>query len=406
MTIFIVGIVALIFAWVSFKKPVWGLSAILFLLPTYLIRLNVFGLPTTALEMLIVFFLLGLAATRPDYRKLAELGRINWAVALFFLAAIIGALISPEKARALGQLKAFFLEPILLFYAAVLILREKENLKLSLQSLLLSSAVISLFGLFQSVTYVGLPIRFWGSGLEPQRIVSFFEYPNALALFLAPLIGLFFTLELKQYALFESKWVARTCLTLMAVALLLTFSRGAWIAVLITLGLLFIKNIGLKKTGLIAVGVIVAGLLLPELRERILAGIADPSSRAHWDLMKVGVNKILQSPFLGNGLYGFRTTLEQSNFTGEILNYPHNIFLNFWLEIGLLGLLAFGWIINLALHQQKKHLSIPALAASSFLLIVILHGLVDAPYFKNDLAILFWFAISLFYIPPKESEAA
>ena len=406
MTIFTAGIIALVFAWVSFKKPVWGFAAVLALLPVYLIRLTVLNLPTTLLEFMILGFLAGFAVSRPDYKKLFSLGKIHWAVGLFLLAAIIGTLVSPEKGRALGQLKAFFVEPILLFYAAILLLQEKQNLKLAMQSLLFSAATLSLFGLFQSVTYLGLPIRFWGSGLEPQRIVSLFEYPNALALFLAPLIGLFFTLELKNYHLFEEKWVTRTCLTLMAVALLLTFSRGAWIAVLITLGLLLLKNIGLKKTGLVAAGILILGFLLPELRERILSGISDPSARAHWDLMTVGINKVLQSPFLGNGLYGFRTTLEQSTFTGEILNYPHNIFLNFWLEIGLLGLLAFGWIINLALRQQKKHLSVPALAASSFLLIVVLHGLVDAPYFKNDLAILFWFSISLFYTIPAEHKTA
>jgi len=406
MTIFTAGLIAIVSAWMAFKKPVWALSAILALLPAYLIRLTVWGFPTTLLELLILAFLAGLAARGPDYKKLLSLGKINWAVGLFLLAAIVGTLTSPEQARALGQLKAFFVEPILLFYAAILLLQEKQNLKLALQSLLLSATALSLFGLFQYFTYFGLPIRFWGSGMEPERIVSLFEYPNALALFLGPLIGLFFTLELKNYYLFKEKWIPRVGLGLMAAALILTFSRGAWLAVLITLGLLLIKNIGLKKTALVAATVLIAGILLPSLWERIIAGISDPSARAHWDLMTAGINKVLASPFWGNGLYGFRTTLEQSNFAGEILNYPHNIFLNFWLEIGLLGLLAFGWIINLALRQQRKHLSVPALAASSFLLIVILHGLVDVPYFKNDLAILFWFALSLFYLSPKESSVA
>lgn len=405
MTIFTAGIIALIFTWISFKKPVWALSAILALLPTYLIRLTIFGLPTTLLELLILAFLLGLAASKPDYKKLAGLGHLNWAIGLFMLSALVSVLVSPEKTRAIGQLKAFFVEPVLLFYSFILLFNEKQNLKLALRSVFFSSNIISLFGLFQYFTFFGLPIRFWGSGLEPLRIVSLFEYPNALALFLAPLIGLFFTLEIKNYLMFENKWISRTGLTLMSLALLLTFSRGAWLAVLITLSLLFVKELGLKRTVYLAATVVLIGLMLPEFRERLLAGVSDPSSQAHWDLMTIGVNKVFESPFLGNGLYGFRATLEQSNFAGEILNYPHNIFLNFWLEIGLMGLLAFGWIINLALHQQKKYLSVEALAASVFLLIVILHGLVDAPYFKNDLAILFWFAISLFYITPTKNTA-
>lgn len=405
MTIFPAVIIALAFAWVGFKKPSWGLASVLFLLPTYLIRLSLFDFPTTLLELIVLGFLVGFAASRPDYKKLYQLGRINWAIGLFLAASLIAVLVSPEKMRALGQFKAFFLEPVLLFYAAVLIWAEKGSIRLALQSLFISSGIISLFGLFQYFTYFGLPIRFWGTGDEPQRIASFFEYPNALALFLGPLIGLFFVLELKKYNLFKNPWPARIGLVMMTLALTLTLSRGAWLAVLVTISLLMAKNLRLKTTATLGALVLIAFLLIPSLRERVSSGISDPSSQAHGDLIKAGVVKVLDSPFVGNGLYGFRTTLEQAKFPGEILNYPHNIFLNFWVETGLLGLLAFCWIIHLALHKKFKHPSPVGLAAGAFLLIVILHGLVDVPYFKNDLAILFWFALALFYAPSEEHKS-
>jgi len=77
----------------------------------------------------------------------------------------------------------------------------------------------------------------------------------------------------------------------------------------------------------------------------------------------------------------------------ERLAYPHNLFLNFWLETGLLGLLAFLGLFGaltaaaLKIKKENKFLGAALLAA---LAVFFIHGLVDVPYFKNDLAMLFW----------------
>lgn len=88
----------------------------------------------------------------------------------------------------------------------------------------------------------------------------------------------------------------------------------------------------------------------------------------------------------------------------EVYMYPHNIILNFWSELGLLGMLAFVWLIARALYLGlKMYYSMVSGDPSKWLLIAtisalvttIIHGLVDVPYFKNDLAILFWLLIGL-----------
>jgi O-antigen ligase len=114
--------------------------------------------------------------------------------------------------------------------------------------------------------------------------------------------------------------------------------------------------------------------------------------------MKAGFTKLLSSPLLGNGLYGFRSTLAEQNFRGEIHNYPHNIILSLWLETGLLGVLSFFMIILLALKNYKKQPTTIRFAAASYLLVMILQGAVETPYLKNDLSVVFWFIISLFFV--------
>lgn len=375
------------------------LGIILALLPAYLWRLKIFNFPTTFLEILIVVFLFSalvgiLKNPQLAKAKISQLGKLNYAIGLFLLASVLATVISPEPMRALGQLKAFIIEPVLVFYASILTIK-KSNLKFLLTCLFVSASLISLFGIIQYLTHLGLPLRFWGSGEEPKRIVSVFEYPNALALYLTPLLGFFLVLWRKRYEFIKPIYLYPG-MVFVAIALILTFSRGAWLAVIF--GVLFpvLLKRDAKRLMAVALTLIILLAFVPSIQQRFT--LNDASTVAHKELFVASTNKLIESPLLGNGLYGFRSTLEQQNFPGEVLNYPHNIILNFWLEMGLLGLLAFIWIVYLALYQYKKQPSAISLAVVVYLSVMFLHGLVDVPYFKNDLSVLFWFMISLSYL--------
>ncbi len=88
----------------------------------------------------------------------------------------------------------------------------------------------------------------------------------------------------------------------------------------------------------------------------------------------------------------------------EIFLYPHNIFLNFWVELGLAGMLLFIWIVfkvfylSLSLlftDKFKTEDKFLLLGAMSAMFVLVIHGIVDVPYFKNDLAILFWIIVAI-----------
>ncbi len=378
---------------------IWLLAVIFAFTPTYLIRFHIGPLPTTLLEILVVGFLL-IRIWKLEFRSwniIKTLGKLNWAIGLFVLAGIISTAISPEPIKALGLLRAFILEPILMFYAMLLTIKTKEQLQIILRTVFATTVLISAFGIFQYISFIHLLPKFWGFGNEPRRIVSVFAHPNALSLYLAPLFGLFSALWLNRYPLTKKFWTGLG-LVIIGLALVLTYSRGAWLGISVGLVFLLLHRFGWKK---ILAPVILSGmilLLIPSVQQRLALGLSDPSSEAHLDLMGIAIHKIIQHPVLGNGLYGFRTTQEQANYEGEIHNYPHNIVFALWLEFGFLGLIGFAWIIYLALKKQIKNSTVWSLGASIFLLVLLAHGLVDTPYFRNDLAMLFWFALSLFYI--------
>jgi O-antigen ligase len=139
-------------------------------------------------------------------------------------------------------------------------------------------------------------------------------------------------------------------------------------------------------------------ILSPVLITRLKSTFNDGASSERLKLFAVAQDKLVQSPLFGNGLYGFRQTLENSSYDGEVLNYPHNIILNFWLETGLLGLVSFACLMFLALRQYKRRPSLVRFSAALFLIAMFTHGMVDVPYFKNDLSIMFWFMMSIFYL--------
>ncbi len=123
------------------------------------------------------------------------------------------------------------------------------------------------------------------------------------------------------------------------------------------------------------------------------------------------------SPLLGIGLADFKPDYlafinqlpaDRQPIEREVLR-PHNVYLEFWLETSILGLIAFLWLILIFFHDTRRlyatnprySLVIPTAAAMTA---ILLHGLVDTPYFKNDLSLLFWVLIIFNAIYAKSSN--
>jgi hypothetical protein len=105
-------------------------------------------------------------------------------LALLFLAAGVGVAVSPVTLSALGLLKAYVIEPLLLFLMVRdLFLDEADRAKL-LRALALGGAFAALLGIAQYALDAGIPAP-WD--IE-RRVTGPFPYPNALGLYLAPII--------------------------------------------------------------------------------------------------------------------------------------------------------------------------------------------------------------------------
>ncbi len=406
-------------AWQNFR---YAIIFFIVLLPTYLIRLQIVGLPTTVLELawLAVILVWVVKYGKADWLVLKEFfikHRVFLVILILLLvssavgivvAGIHHAIFTRGAYLALGQWRAYFFEPVI-FLLLLVARRGNDKKKGEIDGELISTALvfstisIAVVGVLQKFFPVFYPPSLWNDVLNG-RVTSFYTSPNAVGLYLAPIVPLV-VFKLKECWDKRKKSLFILFLILLGLNLLtifLSFSQGGWIALMVGAWAAVI-SLGYKKTAIVlaVLGLLVGGLFAP-LREAIL--FKDKGSQNRLRLWEVTGEYLIRSPInfvLGTGIRRFHANIQKPIFEAkemERIIYPHNIFLNFWTETGLLGLVAVTgilfWGFCSALSLRKKNIFWGTTVLVS-LLILLVHGFVDVPYFKNDLAFLFWSVLGL-----------
>jgi len=435
LTIFI--ILFSCFTWSKFSN---GLIIFFLLLPSYLIRFRIGLLPTTLLEiMFLIIFIIWIIKYRQSIiNNLILIIKNNkilfTAIFFFLLATIISIFTSINIQSALGEGKAFYLEPVIMFVILITTIKEKKQINNILLALIISGLVTAILAIYQHFTGWLVPEAFW-SNRQTYRVTAWYGFPNGVGLFLAPLIPFAIylmketwpvikkyktqkinklsitnsqsqTTQFKNWLLFLSSIFY---LILAPLAIIFSKGTGPLLGIIGGISLLFLIN---KKTRwlIILVGLIslISLLFLPQLsniKQEIT--FQDRSGQIRLAIYKETWNFLKDNPLVGAGLASYskkiapyHTTVNNENI--EIFHHPHNAFLTMWVNLGILGLLSFIIIkfyslcfIPYSIYKQKKQLLPLTLFTISSLFIILIMGLVDSPYIKNDLAMFFWLLIAL-----------
>src|SRR3989344_2201341 len=387
------------------------LALTILLAPTYAVRFNFFGLPTNLLMLwvVLVWIIFAVYLTRQKQwgiffgHSLRLDLRILSFTSIFFLAGIISLFWQGFNLEKLGQFIVLFLQPISIFLIAGFEYRRNPASKtLLLNSCFLLLALMGIYSLIQYFTLWGLPPAYWGNSVEPKRALAFFAHPNFYSLFSAPLLAfLLADLGLKIKDL-RKNWPFIASWIIGLAGLGLSLSRAGWLGLGVA-GLVYLFFAADKKirklSAVIFIIIFIIILAVPNLRWRFaLPFYGEKSAVSRVSLWGTGWQGIKGSPIFGLGLTGFARNWEKLNTDPNLdtHNYPHNVFLNFWAETGLLGLIGFLAIVELLIYRGLKNRNSPyELAVALFLIALLLQGLLDNPYFKNDLALLFWIILSL-----------
>jgi O-antigen ligase len=341
-------------------------------------------------------------------------GPFFWPLAIFLLVGTVAMFVSPDLKAAAGVWKAYFIEPALLFIVVLDISLVKRSVYWVLYPLILSGVWLSVYAISQSVTGVD---PFAPSSISFGRVTGVYDNPNALGLYLGPLlaVGLGLLIEVfKEKNIFQKKFLILFLIISLALFLGTIYfskSRGGSIAATLTL-LFFVSTViyvrvpeFFRRFGrwffylliasfltIFVIGFVNIGRFAPGMQ--IINRDSIKSRLCIWQGTK---NIVKDSPILGIGLSGFPkvypdfVTCEPYPF-----QYPHNIFLNFWVEVGLAGLLLFIYIVYKYWRILYRYLdNFIAIGLFSVVIYIFTHGMVDVPYFKNDLSSQFWVLMAL-----------
>ncbi len=387
-------LLAFAYAGISWMNSRIGLILLVAVLPSYLLRFELFGIPSTLLELLVLGFLLTwILKNRSQIKELFKLPELlKLAIILFVIAGIIGIGVAPDTLSALGTFKAYLLEPILLFLIVRLeLLNKRVSANDLFAALGLSAIILSLVAFAQKLTGLGIPAPWDIEG----RVTSVFDYPNALGLYLGPIIviALLKIKDRKNWML----WIPAAVFSIRAITL--SQSEAAIVAVIATILLAGLVHC---RTRIFAIAItallLVAVLLSPALQSKLT--LQDYSGGVRLSQWEETTEMLRSNWVFGAGLNGYPEALEPYHTAThyEIFQYPHNFIFNIWTELGILGLIAFV-VLTLAILKTTHRSSLIAHRYIAFfaLIEITIHGLVDVPYFKNDLAILTWVLIAILY---------
>ncbi|MBD3328188.1 hypothetical protein GF340_02675 [Candidatus Peregrinibacteria bacterium] len=396
-----------------------------------------------------------------DFKEFAQKNKVILiAVLLILLGAVLSFFVTQASITlvdgqefsslrvALGIFKSWIVAPIIYFVLLKYVLN-KDDLKKSLNVYALSAAVLSIWAVWQLATgnYVTVDMRASGP----------FISANYLALYLGPAL-VFLTVKTKEVFLpstfLEGKDAKKipflkkaafklsgkdifysVAFIVCLIAMIATKSYAALFAYVIAVSFYYFiefvihfkanKKARLPWASIVSILVIaiVAAIIVYYLDVEKWQSVFNFTER-NSSSVRLEVYAITWSLIKNNFLFGIGMGSFEALYQTQAVNileraplewvmlHPHNFYFAMWLNLGILGLGGLGVIIYVAIKELlamiKKiaggsfsQYSSVVLIGMAMFVAILMHGLIDTPFFKNDLALIFWLVVAVFSVREK-----
>jgi putative inorganic carbon (HCO3(-)) transporter len=351
---------------------------------------------------------------------------IHLLLLLYWGIATIATAFSPVRTAALvgwGKLTLY-----LLFFALMArVLRVARWRSALLCVYLLVALWVSVYGLRQWFFGVDA-LATWVDAESPlaktTRVYSYLGNPNLLAGYLLPAIPISIA-ALFAWRRWLPKALAATSLVVSGSCLVLTFSRGGWIALVAALGVMTVllahwwsvrlpgmwRQLAiplLLGAGVLLVSVAIATVEPLRLRVMsIFAGREDSSNNFRLNVWMSVIDMIRDHPILGIGpgnsaFNKVYPLYQRPKFTALS---AYSIPLEIAVETGLVGLTCFLWFLVTTVSQGWRQLNrlrsqwhadgYWLMAALATMVGMLAHGLVDTVWYRPQVNMLWWLAIAI-----------
>jgi len=378
--------------------------ATIFLLPIYLVKVKIFDLPTNILEVLIIIVCVWFILKRSFGSFLKPSFRMT--IGLIFIGLLASTLVNKNYAVSFGIIKGWFVLPFLFALVVKNVISTEK--RFNAYKVFYFSALV--------VAILSLGYYFFGLITFDGRLQGIFNSPNYLAMYLSSAIIIAaakfqisnFKFQIKSKMLnFENSLYFLSAIVILTV-FYLTYSYTAWMAVIMALIILWLikkdKQINFKEISFAIILLLI--IVLSQWNTSKFSNLKNfsehSSVRSRIMIWQATGEIIKDNWFWGIGPGNFQNKyLEyQKHFPLYLewaVPHPHNLFLSFWLQAGLMGLIGFVSLIIVWLKNvfEGKERDIIWFMSLGIMLYFIGHGLADTTYFKNDLAVIFWLNLLL-----------
>jgi len=331
----------------------------------------------------------------------------------FLLFASISVVVAPASTEAIMALVRFA-GYFLLAYVIGRSVKSKSELNKITVLMVFAGAVSAIYGIYQYMqpgegTFYDYSMKGL-NGDSVARISSTFGNPNFYAEYLVLLIPLGVALLITSRSILR-KTLASAAVALLIGNLMLTYTRGSWLALGGGMALMSI----IASTWFIWVYLVSLGLSIaftPGIAARLasIADIAEGTAGFRIRLWNIAMGIIKDHPIIGIGIGNFYEA-----FTAFVFKHPelsvgwvtygaHNSYLTIWAETGIFGIASFVAIIVISLKlgiyltkvkRNDRYLFWLGLAFLSSITGFALNGLTSNNFHHPQAAVFFWIILGL-----------
>ncbi len=315
---------------------------------------------------------------------------------------------------------------ITMFYIVLDSVRNEFSFRFVLNSIVVLGSILSIIGLF---AFIGYKLNFHGSVfkfmqtngfIEGYRLASTLQYANTFAAFLIlpVLLGISFFISEKKI---KVRILYLILLLIMFAALILTQSRGGFIALLLSLVVYFVFLNGRdKKKFLLIMGaaVLIIGLLIfirgnifatiiSSFRNRMivlfrfLGGSHTKSLGTRTLMVKDSIKMLRAHPILGTGNGTYQYVYMKYRSAYYFSKFPHSIFFQILDELGIVGGAAFIYLIfalfKNGVRTVRNKYNVLLIGLVSALFGIVLHALMDFDWSLMFMPFIFFVGFAVLF---------
>ncbi|MBQ7557698.1 MAG: O-antigen ligase family protein [Lachnospiraceae bacterium] len=424
------ALVVLVAAYLILIKPEIGVLTLFVFMP---------WLPTMVLAAVLIYTTVCYLIKLIRGKRVFKAGKSDVAVAAFMVMTLFGGLISLSS----ESLKpALLMTVLMLSYFLAAHLSKREWIVKCGTGAVITATVNSIYGIVANYLGIGYSSKAWiDSEMFDNisgRAVSTLENPNMLGEYLILLIPVALVMILghgegmrRLYAFF--------CAAIMTVCLVLTWSRGAWVALLLAVVILLLiwhrRSVWLIIAGGLSIPLVMT--FLPSSivsRFTSIGNMADSSTSYRVYTWQAAVKMIRANLFSGVGIgeASWRRMYPLYSYMGvEAAPHSHNLFFQITLEMGIFALIIFliilffimassfttlrdlssdsvslnGYLYNPSyskhadtgdmLRSTKSQIKLSVAGPLCGVIAVLIQGLTDYSWYNYRLYLMFWLMCGL-----------